>query len=167
MEKYLKGDYWGPHVSLDHDCGRGRPTLACFCFLKSNSKKNPQKENHANFKISCYQNPPQPNPYGCSFSRTDPTNFTNRFNQCPAPWVPCLPVHPCSPATLPSTDGAQILRWKTVRRDCRRKKYGYRAFMVESRKRWYYLVPGPNFLTGRNFFGEFSSSKHRFSGANC
>ena len=61
MVLYLKLDYWGPHVSLDHDCGRGRPTLACFCFLKCNSKKNPQKKNHANFKISCYQTPP-PNP---------------------------------------------------------------------------------------------------------
>ena len=86
-------------------------------------KTPPKKKKHANFKISCpVTKPPHPYRYGCFFSRTNPTNFTNHFNQCPAPWVPCLPVHPCSPATLPSTDGAQILRWKTVRRDCRRIK---------------------------------------------
>lgn len=79
MAIYLKGDYWGPHVSLDHDCGRGRPTIACFCFLKCNSKKNPQKQNHANFKMSCYQNPPQPLWLLFFPEHPTPTNFTTSF----------------------------------------------------------------------------------------
>ena len=169
MDLYLKLDYWGPHVSLDHDCGRGRPTIACFCFLKCNSKNSPQKKSMP--ISSCPVLLPTPPSLWLFF-------FFPETQQTSPPLQP-----------VPSTLGAMFtgtpmfasnvaINWwwhrssvegpKTVRRDYRMDKI--RLFSI------YGGIPKTLVLSGTRpkffnrsqiFWGEFSSSKHRFSGANC